>query len=186
VSPRRRNREEERIHRAVADWLRANGVYFTHVPNEEANALQRQIKAALGTLPGVSDLLIFDAPTKRPEHYEACHMCGAVNSCFMCEHTPGQAGAVLEIKAPDKKPTDEQRAFLAEMDRRGWATHWSDDLDDALSWLRSLGYGKREQRMTPPAKRPAGSAKRPHHMEELVASHEQGEDGASPHTQRRR
>lgn len=172
----RRNREEERIHRAVADWLRVNGVFFVHVPNQEANALQRQIKAGLGALAGVSDLLIFDAPPKRPEHDEACRKCGGVKSCFGCEHTPGQVGAILELKAPGKKPTKAQFEFMGFMQKRGWATHWSDNLDDALSWLRGLGYGLREK-STPPAKRPAGSAKRPR---------TERKGGASPHTQRRR
>lgn len=129
---RRRNLEEERIHRAVADWLRAMGVYFTHVPNEEQNELQRKIKSALGTLPGVADIVIFDPPS-----------------------IGGGAGAALEIKAPGKKPTEAQYRFLHEMRLRNWATNWSDDLDDALAWLRSLGYGRRE-RMAPPASRQRG------------------------------
>lgn len=92
---RRQNREEERLHRQVADYLRValgNEVMWFHVPNGGARSkAEAGIFKALGVMPGVFDL------------------------CFLWR--PGDADNVkgsvgfIELKAPGKILSDPQKHF---------------------------------------------------------------------------
>lgn len=109
---------EEDEHITVADWLRARRVFFIHTPNEGKRSWRTgKTLKRMGLLPGVADFLIFD-------------------------HTlQVDYGVAMELKARDgKPPTQEQKDFLAEMERVGWITGWHRGADAAIRWLISLGY----------------------------------------------
>lgn len=85
-----------------------------HVPNGGArNAVTGAILKAMGTKPGVADLLFFPPPTATMH--------------------------ALELKSPKKKPRDTQRAFANEVKRMGGEYEFSDCMDDAIAILRKWG-----------------------------------------------
>jgi hypothetical protein len=108
---------EFQIHCAVMDCLRngiAPGWRAWHTPNGEyrmqatGGKLQR-----MGTMPGVSDILLAGPP------HATLH--------------------ALELKAKGEKPTESQEAFLAWVEAIGGKADCADSVDGALAILRSWG-----------------------------------------------
>lgn len=109
----RRKSPESAIQRAVVQHLRMRGVpglVFFHVPNGgyRSKSEAAQFKA-MGTLPGVSDLLLFH------------------RGKLFC----------LELKAPGGRASEAQLKFIADIDRAGAFTALAEGLDAALATLEA-------------------------------------------------
>ena len=80
----KRQAPEARLQKCIAQHLRLNGAFFWSVPNERKSSFANMAHLkAMGLLPGVSDLII------------------VVDGKIHC----------LEVKAPEGKQSDHQRAF---------------------------------------------------------------------------
>lgn len=97
------------------------GDYLLAVPNGglRSKATAARLKAE-GVKPGVSDLLL---PLRRQ----------------------GCAGLWTELKAPGKKPTDLQWAWIDRMRRAGYRAEWADD------WIKAAAIVADYVGVTPPA-----------------------------------
>ncbi len=104
----------------VAEWLRAHKIMFLHIPNEARRdrRLGMMLKM-LGLEAGASDILIFDSP---PKHASL-------------------KGVAIEMKTKKGKPTSSQIEWLEKISLRGWSIAICYGADDAISLLKSLGYG---------------------------------------------
>lgn len=88
--------------------------YLLAIPNGGKRRVLEAVRLkAEGVKPGVSDLLL-----------------------PLCRN--GRAGFWLEMKAPGKKPTAEQRAWLERMRLAGYGAEWADDWTKAAGML--AGY----------------------------------------------
>jgi hypothetical protein len=114
------NPKEEVDHMAVARYLNTLGLFWLHVPNggRRGKAEAGKLKA-MGTLAGASDFIVFDAPPLLP-----------------CAK-----GVALELKrTKGGKVSEEQAAFLVKMEARGWVTCVAHGANEALDFLRGLGW----------------------------------------------
>ena len=109
----------------VADWLDANRIKFFAVPNAGRRSPQMAAKLkAEGMKVGIPDLIILTPPPSMA--------------------ASGVTGAVIEMKQPGRKPTDEQREWLNWFcEQNHWAATACYDAGAAIKWLESLGYGRR-------------------------------------------
>jgi hypothetical protein len=102
------------IQMAVIAFLRLRcrpGIIYWHTPNGELRDKRSAAKLkAMGTLPGVSDL-IFVFPEAAP---------------LLC----------LELKARGRKLTNDQKVFRDLMVAAGHIYEWADNLDEAMRILR--------------------------------------------------
>jgi hypothetical protein len=101
-------------------WMALENVVYFHVPNGELRDKRAAAKLkAAGVLPGVSDLIFlyyrFDDSSKRLR--------------VLC----------LELKAPGRRPSDEQRYFGSRVKRLGVAFEVADSIDQAVELLESYG-----------------------------------------------
>lgn len=123
-----RNSEERSMHLALAEvitYRAVAGLVWWHTPNEGARRVRQNTRTGqwfcpegsilkrLGMRAGVSDLVFILPPTGRV--------------------------AVLELKAPRKRPTKEQIAFLDDVRRAGGLAEWTDDLNTAVGILERWG-----------------------------------------------
>ena len=110
--------------KTLAAWMDAKRLCYCHVPNGGyslgGNRFAQASKLrAEGLKTGVPDYLIFDPPPSRPE----------------CP------GAALELKRrTGSKVSDEQREWIEALTIRGWAVTVARGADEAIEWLRGLGY----------------------------------------------
>lgn len=99
---------EDSFQKAIARYLDMRGVLWAHPPN---GGSRNEIEAAklkrMGVKPGLSDILIFEP-----------------RGTF--------SGFALELKAKKNKPTKDQEFWLLELQKRGWATAWTNSMDVAL------------------------------------------------------
>lgn len=111
-------RPEDAIQRAVVQHLRARGMpglVFFHVPNGgKRKPIEAAIFQSMGVRAGVADLILFHS---------------------------GKSFA-LELKADNGRPTVEQLAFLAEIERAGAFTAMPRGLDAAIATLEAWGLLK--------------------------------------------
>lgn len=114
------NPHESVDHQAVAGYLNALGLFWLHIANEGKRSPKQGARLKqLGMLPGAADILIFDAP---PLH-------------------PCVKGVVIEMKRQKGGIlSDEQAYFLDRMMIRGWITKVCNGANEALDFLRSLGW----------------------------------------------
>ena len=126
----------------MADWLtRVAKVMFTHFPSGEARTFRERIDKRsgrrmrfslagqrlkrMGLLEGVSDYIIFDPPPSKK-----------FTNVFL----------FIEIKARrgdgGRPPTVEQQRFIDAMIERGHLGKWFYGADEAIDWLKGLGYGR--------------------------------------------
>ena len=87
------------------------GVVWWHTPNAPRNAINGAMLKRMGMLAGVSDLSIL------------------VDGKF----------CALELKAPGKKPNDNQQKYLFDIQEAGGFAAHADNLDAALDWLTMWG-----------------------------------------------
>lgn len=108
------NREEQRMQIELVKYMNMclrPGVGFLHVPNEgKRSKAFAGILNAMGLKGGASDLVGWIPPAAR----------------FWA----------LELKAPRKKPDEDQLAFLAEVNAAGGYSYWTDDIHKAIDKLR--------------------------------------------------
>lgn len=111
---------EEAEQRVLVAWLTIRGVVFAHVPNGGHRAISeaRRLKA-MGVMPGIPDILIFDPPPNRP-------------LCF---------ATALELKrAHGGKVSVDQQSWLIVLRSRRWAAEVCYGAKAAIDWLMELGY----------------------------------------------
>ena len=103
----------------VANWLRARGIAFCHVPNGQLR--NKRVAAQLkreGVRRGVPDLLIFDRPP---------------NGDYR--------GVAIEMKRlKGSTTTPEQLEWLKRLDREGWHASIAKGHAEAIDTLISLGW----------------------------------------------
>lgn len=118
--------------RVLSAWLDLRpGLLWCHVPNESQASVQYRTQISrLGLKAGVPDVLIF---TPAPKHRVIIGMDGEVNA-FQ------SAGTALELKAGNNRATDQQRYWLAELEKCGWAVNCLSGATACIEWLKSLGY----------------------------------------------
>jgi hypothetical protein len=116
--------------KAVADWLRAHGIFFIHIGNEgKSHAISGIIKNMLGRRAGAPDLMIFDAPPNILQR--------------------GYSGTAIEMKRPKpegRKPTQSQLDFLRELEDRMWKVRVCYGADEAIKYLTEMGYSALERK----------------------------------------
>jgi hypothetical protein len=107
----------------VAQWL---GIHkIPYAANLEGvyhgDAIRGAISRAAGAKKGRPDIEVF---ARVPRH-------------------PGARGVALEMKStrPGAKASPEQLAWLLKLSDCGWVTYVAHGADDAIDWLRSLGFG---------------------------------------------
>lgn len=117
--------QHERRHQIkVATWIDATlDVTWNHTPNEifGKTPVEGAIRKKCGVKAGVPDVMIFDSP---PEgDYD---------------------GVAIELKRPDGYPsdvTDSQQEWLDALEGCGWLTKVCFGADEAISFIKDLGYG---------------------------------------------
>ena len=104
-----RSTYEDGLTFAVADYLDLMGWVYTHFPAGEYRPVRVGAKLKrMGLKRGVPDVLIF-------EHWWLPKLeLGYRQASF---------GIAIELKAPGKYPTKEQREWLGALKARGWSTH---------------------------------------------------------------
>ena len=114
------NPSEDAEHLAVARYLNLLGLRFIHVPNEGKRSPKAGARLkAMGMKAGFPDFCIFDAPPLAP-----------------CAK-----GVCIELKRQKGgKVSDEQRYWLAELEIRGWRTTVAEGANEAIEYLRDLGW----------------------------------------------
>lgn len=112
-----RERQEQRV---LAQYLDLLGVLWCHVPNGGARnpIVGRNLKLE-GVKRGVPDVLIFSAPPGT-----------------------GYVGLAIELKAEGGQVSEHQSWWLERMAVHGWATAVCYGADEAIGFLRELGYGR--------------------------------------------
>jgi hypothetical protein len=104
---------EDDVHIAVADKLRAAGVWFFHVANQRRTTAKRgAYLKRMGVSAGVPDLVLV---------------------------APGRPPMALELKRIGGKLADKQRQWLARLGACGWLTAVTYGLDESLAQLRAWG-----------------------------------------------
>ena len=116
---------EEDEQRTVVQWLAANRILFTHVPNGgQRSRIEAAIMNGLGVQAGVPDLLIFDPPPALPTLRAAA------------VEMKRQKGGVV---------SPQQKDWLRRLDGRMWATAVCQGADEAIRQLEAWGYGNRKE-----------------------------------------
>ena len=107
--------------RTVAFWLRKAGIFFCAIPNGgKRNRFEAVRMKAEGVVAGAPDILIFDAPPCDPTYF---------------------VGVALEMKRETGGVvSDAQRAFMKELDHRGWLSIVANGANDAFEKLTNFGY----------------------------------------------
>lgn len=109
--------KEDQEQREVARYLDLKGVRWCHVPNGGGRSkVEAAIFQGLGVKSGVPDVLIFDPPPKRPE-------------------VRGVAVELKRQKGAPSKVSENQLAWLADLQAAGWLTHIAYGAADAIEWL---------------------------------------------------
>jgi hypothetical protein len=123
MAMKRRLQPEYALQTAIAQHLHLRarpGVLWFHVANQrKADARTGAILKRMGTLAGVSDILLF-----RPSE---------------CRHCGGERieAFALELKSPGGRPTEAQLEFMARFSEAGGHTCIAEGLDAALRALES-------------------------------------------------
>ena len=114
--------------RTLLAWLNINGIVAEHSPNEGKRSFKNAaFLKSMGMQKGMPDLKIFTQTGKAPH------------------------GAVVELKRTTraKPPTLEQAKWLDYFGSIGWPNRVCYGAQDAIDWLKSLGYGTSSQKRPP-------------------------------------
>jgi hypothetical protein len=113
---------EDALQAAVAELLDMAGWCWCHVPNEgKRRAAWARKLARHGLKPGVPDVLIFERWLKIRQ-----------GECYF---TVGH-GIAIELKHGKGRLTKAQKAWLADLEARGWLTAVCRSVDEVLDVLR--------------------------------------------------
>lgn len=114
---------EYNVQKAVADYLKARGVHFTHVANERnTNPARGNKLKKMGVKRGIPDILIFEKPPALEDHY---------------------CGVALELKAEDRymsDVTDSQEEQIHKFRGSGFKSGVAFGTDEAIDFLQSIGF----------------------------------------------
>jgi len=113
---------ESQIQEQLVQVLDFNNLLYTHIANErQASAKYGAILKRRGVKKGVPDIFIF----QRPPNF--MHL----------------GGCAIELKSQNGKASKSQDAWVDALKTNGYAARICYGLDDALTFLRELGYIKR-------------------------------------------
>lgn len=62
-------------------------------------------------------------------------MCSVPGASDWIGQAPDGKFAALELKKKGKEPTEEQYAFLRQVERNGGYAHWADSIDEAIGFI---------------------------------------------------
>lgn len=106
--------------KVVVEWLRAIRAVYHHSANEGRRSYRTAAHLrAMGMRSGFPDLLIFDHTEQAP------------------------FGAAIEMKSAAGRVAPGQKAWLELLRVIGWQTTVARSADEAIAWLKTLGYGSR-------------------------------------------
>jgi hypothetical protein len=111
---------ESTLQAALVRWLKNQGIFFFHVPNETQLQSERNTKVRQGMLVGVPDLLIIDPPPL----------------------LPGLHGTAIELKSATGRVSPEQTRVQEMFARRSWYVFTARSYDEAVGILTDLGYAR--------------------------------------------
>lgn len=107
------NPTEAHIQSALVKWARSLGLPLISIPNHgKRSAWQGMKEKACGLTPGVSDL-------------------------FLARPSMSRSGMWIELKSKGRTPTVDQYDWLNRMEHEGYRAVWHDNLDDAISAIKS-------------------------------------------------
>ena len=102
--------------RVLAEWLDLAGVLWCHPRNEETSHRCQRV----GVKKGTPDILVFTPPPNNTR----------------------VTGVAIELKrVKGSKLSKEQKQWLYDLLILGWLTRFAYGADEAISWLKELGYG---------------------------------------------
>jgi hypothetical protein len=110
-------------HEVVREWLDFLGILYWHTPNGGYRDIvtAARLKRA-GVKAGIADFVIVDRPPVRPN----------------------APGVWLEMKCPSGgRESEAQKRWRHEMSNRGWVCHVAKGADDAITFLKCMGYAER-------------------------------------------
>ena len=114
------NPMEDTEQQTVVAWLRAHKILFS------ATVPDRRMCQRMGYIPGVPDLMIYDRPP-------------------IVENGLMYVGCAIEIKRrKGGVVSPEQAAWITSLRELGWACTIARGCDEAITFLKSLGYGGRQ------------------------------------------
>lgn len=112
----------------LATWIRTKSILepweWSHPPNGEVrNKVTASNLKAMGVNPGIPDILIF----KRPPRY------------------PHVVGVAIELKStnPRARLSKIQEKWLESLHNKDWVAECSYGAQDAIEFLRALGYARK-------------------------------------------
>ena len=123
--PREQNPLEESEQMALVDWLDWNGICYqaSQMGAYLAPATYNRMKR-MGCKSGHPDIIIYDRP-------------------YLCENGSMYVGCAIEMKR--KKGgivSPEQAQWITNLRNRGWACNICYGAEEAISFLKTLGYGR--------------------------------------------
>jgi hypothetical protein len=120
---------EDQEQRTIAQWLDLHKILWCHVPNGgNRNIVTARKLKGQGVKAGVPDVLIFDVTDYVTTRVD--------------DHCPGVA---IELKRQKKGQTSkEQVQWLADLAARGWITKVCNGAGEVITFLESLGYGRKK------------------------------------------
>jgi len=120
---------EDQLQIAVAQYCDLKKWRWCHVANERNTSPRRgALLKKKGVKRGVPDVLIFEwwsSPRHLPEQCP--------------ESWTDGFGIAIELKAPKRYPTPEQREWLADLKARGWLTGVAHTLDEFIALTECIG-----------------------------------------------
>ena len=115
---------EQRLQRAVGNYLDAKGALWTHPLNEaKRSKFERWLMKILGCKKGVPDVLIFE-----PQEFTS-------EEQFLQQFGQPKIGLAIELKIGSNKPTVEQSFWLNSLRAKGWETAVCRTLDEAIETI---------------------------------------------------
>jgi hypothetical protein len=137
-------------HIVVADWLRANGIFFLHVPNEAKRSRGgHMLLERMGLLKGAPDFLIFDTHGRTSARGVAIELKRSPSLKSKSVKAYGDAGKTCETEPtvnygirPSREISwpsvgVEQVQVLKELEKRGWITTICYGAQDTIGFLRN-------------------------------------------------
>jgi len=121
---------EDQLQIAVAQYCDLKKWRWCHVANERNTSPRRgAMLKKKGVKRGVPDVLIFE-DWKTPDDEFTAMGYGPIADGF---------GIAIELKAPKRYPTPEQREWLADLKARGWLTGIVHTLDEFIALTECIG-----------------------------------------------
>lgn len=123
------NPTEYREQAMLCDWLKAQGIVYCHVPNGGSRGrIEGAMLKRVGVKSGVPDVLIFSVPA---------------GGWTPSDALPLPRGVAVELKRRRGGfASESQQAWIDSLRACGWEARVCYGVDDAIAWLRTLGFGR--------------------------------------------